>query len=1008
MRRVARLAGSSVFPWIAAFVALIASPLWIQVKADGETPPEPATEIIPRISTPAIIEEKPLSAPTLDIDLFTFLSDKDAQADSASDQVWTVKAAPGKKLLQLPILVEPGRGETVLEASTFKIRGGRFLAYKLSDETEKAVAGSEAERQIEEGLPPGTPRITRKVIVTPKGRVKWSMDRSIEYFGGTLKPDELYSYKIDYGLLEKKAPPRPAPIARNQGESAADYRVRKAAEDARNRAASNEYRDLQKEVRALPDDFEMPIPPRVWVLFEYHNDDIEITGPEPLPWALTQEQLETLREGMTPVQAEAGVAGGKARLPRFALDRIATMTVMASTDKNPYTARAISFVLSESRMVPYAEQGDTLYKLMELVLKSSDSTARQVVIKELARTVPPTQASIALSRIARKDMDTQTQMVWLKSLAKTDNAPGAPAPGPGGMGNTESGRAQAAQLQQMLNQVNELLASPKGPPPREVIELLIEHARGKPDTVDMTVDKVRFEAMPADRLDDAIVAVVSKASTEPVAAGWLDKKLIGSSDPKIIRRTLEVINKAGSGAASAASGVRPAEVLLDLTFGPGKASSKGAAGASITEPIRLTSTGHSLFRALQNGNAEIRALAWGALPRFTLDDQPAGNNPGTPSGPPIVRTDEGGETTPAQALLTAALAQNPTPLQAVDALARQRDTAAAAHAMVTLVIRAGTDASRRATRVLLRSKSDWPIDKALMAQGYSDRQAFAARTYENLTGKAPLVSGLMRQKVENNPLVEWFGKEIAGGKTPGTGEWASHAGGEDKLLDLVMSADPDLARGAMAALVAEAGGDDRIIQPLTQKLTQLPDTTLANLKTQWASARRDIYAMRLSRADGPYTLIVRVANQASTGAPGTPGMTPSGPPGAPPMGMPPGPVAPGGAKAENEKTGSGIADATEIELGIVQLQADGQSIKLANQALTLSVPSDKMAIRVDKPAELKNFSNAEIEKLAIDQVTAPVDLLPQQDGSWRGSFVLPPENRQAELVLVPASEEYRR
>src|SRR5688500_15244716 len=100
MRR-ARSAGSSVFLWIAALAAVVACPLWAQVKEDEETPSEPVT--IPRISGPAVTGEKPLAAPRIDIDLFTFLSSKDAQADTATDQVWTVKAAPGKRLFQLPI-----------------------------------------------------------------------------------------------------------------------------------------------------------------------------------------------------------------------------------------------------------------------------------------------------------------------------------------------------------------------------------------------------------------------------------------------------------------------------------------------------------------------------------------------------------------------------------------------------------------------------------------------------------------------------------------------------------------------------------------------------------------------------------------------------------------------------------------------------------------------------------------------------------------------------------------
>jgi hypothetical protein len=217
--------------------------------------------------------------------------------------------------------------------------------------------------------------------------------------------------------------------------------------------------------------------------------------------------------------------------------------------------------------------------------------------------------------------------------------------------------------------------------------------------------------------------------------------------------------------------------------------------------------------------------------------------------------------------------------------------------------------------------------------------------------------------------VGWLAREIGNGTLPAARAWAAPAGGEDKLLEMVTSSDADLAAGAVSALVWAAGGDDRLVQGLASKLRNLGDQSSANIKKEWTQAKRDIYALRLQRAAGSYRLSLRVGPAATkAGTPPTPGV--------------------------------GVQ---ELDLGQIQLQADGQTVKLANQSLTVSIPETHMAIRLEKPGELKNFPNDQLAALALEKVTQPVDLLPQTDGSWRGQFALA-DSRTADLWLQPAGQ----
>jgi hypothetical protein len=112
-------------------------------------------------------------------------------------------------------------------------------------------------------------------------------------------------------------------------------------------------------------------------------------------------------------------------------------------------------------------------------------------------------------------------------------------------------------------------------------------------------------------------------------------------------------------------------------------------------------------------------------------------------------------------------------------------------------------------------------------------------------------------------------------------------------------------------------------------------------------------------------------------------------------------VPPGPAPAPGTPGGEATAKASEdIDLGVIELKGDGQSIRMANDTVKLSIPNEQLAIRIDKPSDLKLFNNDRVGKLRLENAN-PVDLLPQPDGSWRGQMQLPDGGRY-EVVLQPA------
>ena len=93
-----------------------------------------------------------------------------------------------------------------------------------------------------------------------------------------------------------------------------------------------------------------------------------------------------------------------------------------------------------------------------------------------------------------------------------------------------------------------------------------------------------------------------------------------------------------------------------------------------------------------------------------------------------------------------------------------------------------------------------------------------------------------------------------------------------------------------------------------------------------------------------------------------------------------------------------------IDLGVVTLEADGQSVSLANNALALSLPQEQLALRIQNPGELKNFPDDKMAQLPLEMVNEPIDLTSWPNGSWQG-LVEMPDTRTAVISLEPERED---
>ena len=1031
------------------------------------------------------------------------------------------------------------------------------------------------------------PRFASKLTITPRSKVKWALERRIQ--GGELQDTgQLYPLLMNSQLLNAQNPnavqsqQMGGPAGR--GTSARGSSSRRGSssggnmptgrgmpggmpggagrgmpggtrggtgrampgrsgagsarlEAAQRKMAMENFRKLQKEVRALPKKFEADLPERIWAVFQVDmlEKDLNLQcGRFPsLNWKLSFDQFQVLQyvasQGLEPQYDYEDNA-------QFSPEQQACLFQLGelAKDESVPSRRAVAQVLHLARMGAYTEIGSPLYLLFQTLLESDDPQTRRMARDELVQTVPYNRATISLLKMVAKMSFADSDVGEKANILKAIMAGAIPT-----LANDPSGGMEVAA------RVNQDLADPKGPSPRDVLTSLIEQSRLYPEAAPVLADSIQFRRVTGDRLQEVLVCIVEHAGTDPLAAQWLDQQFLSSTSADMVRRSLQVIADADVGAQSVGSMMQ-----WGITKVLG-APARDTAGvkAKIVEKIPIHTVQHGMVRSLRHGDNKIRDLAWRALPQFKLPPMYDFEAEFQQQGDVGQTQDDRYEV-----IISAALDQSPTPTQIVPFLADQpqiivkeatemrdnpqsaygamqggygradlRGGDAAARAMgradpaaramargaprspasrsrnttarrgsvrgtragaavgmapigpgsmgpagfpsrsrgaaarpgvrpggmqpprgarrpggatarptdpsqhpdilkavgglVQIVISGSKDASEAAARAL-KGSEEWPIAEALMELGFGEREGFAMRTYTAFpsidgtqTLKAPLVTSVMRQRSDRNPVVAWFGKQLASDTLPDPSRWVeAFGGGEEEVLTLTVVSDRELAKGAVAVLVSSAGGDDRTARQFADELRAMKGSDVEKVKKAWDDKRRELFTRKVTEVQGPYRLLLRIgpesaeatrrAQEAATaamakarggppGGMGGPGGMASGPP--PGMQRPamPRPGIPGYRGATQEE--QPVEFEQEIDLGIIHLKVDGDRVSFGNDNLAVSIHKSKAAISILKPSDFKNFENEDVAKLELDNVDYAVDMKLQPDGSWKGVFNTAPE-----------------
>jgi len=872
---------------------------------------------------------------TFELDFNELLMSSRVTTNSWKDAVYTIEAQPSRRLVQVPLKVDVSDLSEPIEISDpyLDLKGGRFLMWSLLGHSEQRNFDNEPVKRLsgrataEDGttrpLTDQMPYVARSITLTPNGKVQWEVERFMP--NSTTENDEnLYVMLVDRQKLRELHPGQPPKVDRKTGESSREYGMRQSQAYGEYRVKVTAFRDLQQQVRELPETFEADLPDTIWAIYELPSfrNELHFTGPEPLPWQISVNGLNTVRKLVGSAEKRNDDQGALEEA------RIAAQLAAIANDNHPYSHRVVANVMSRRGMISRVQPGSQAYSLALSILNGPDPVASNIVLKEAVTTIPPTAATRALLSQATTKLDPETKLLSLK----------------GALSFPEDEEPNIASV---VSSVNTALQDINGAPADMVLAEVFDSVQEQPDVASALLGRIRFDALPDRRRAEAIAEIISRSPDSPLAQLWLDRQLLSSPDPTIVTQTLDMIVAADAGGTV----VKPAvSGMLNLVFG--KPAEDGGAvdtpSATLEAPIPVTSVNHALFRTLRSGDPQIRGLAWRALPAFGFTSDAAGGN----------------DRDAYSMLVSTALDQRSTPVSAVPFLLNQPDEQRAIRELVRLVNAATFEASKAASAALMGSSLE-PLNRALVNLSLGDRQGFANRMYRNAFGVEPMVTGLLRHRLDNNRTIRWFAQQLSEGVLPAPRQWGeAYEQDEAALLELATSQDDELAMGAVATLVAMAGGREADVSPALQALRDIPDGGMEAMRDQWRSIRKGIYADRLAQAEGSYQLVLQVT-------PGSGGMFDSGP-----------------------------APQEPIVIAIVQFEADGNRIGFANGSVELGIPDGFLAIRVKDPAQLKNFPNEQLLDIPLEDATNNVDLLPERGGVWAGSFDMPGGAR-GQLSLVP-------
>jgi hypothetical protein len=948
------------------------------------------------------------------IDLEAVLNAPTPGVPNQDDPVWRLTPDPGRRFFALPLILHPQQQPVELDGNLVGIRSGRFIAFQLPTEQGPRLEQQVADQlRITAPLPEGVTfrpsLLFRSAILGPAGDLSWRIDRNIPS-AQVNDNKNLFLFKIRLDQLQQYDPGKPPHLTRSQGEEQRTFNERRRQEELLWRAKADLFRELRRLALAAPEDLSLPpplaaggassdpTPPaahRVLAIIDQPERQafLVLNQPPLEEWTVKFDDLDALRRLAKPhsanqevdkqLEADALIAGGLLRL------------------KHPLSQRLVAHAVATGNLAGVAGSDDPTHHLLSALLGGDDVLARRETVHALVAVHPPTPVTIDLLHQAAITLDPATRLVALRGLLQIESA-------------------QPEQTAKLADAVGALLADPDGPDVGETLDLIFDVTTARPELTALFIaGRIEFAKLPQARRAQAVGHCLQRAGRDPLANAWVQLQLLGSSDPAVVRATLELLSRARVREVGPNAGPAPfaelARLALRRAFGPGTSQAQGFSPApgsppaalpptlQLSQRLALDSPRHPLFRSLASGDPQWRDVAWNALSAFSPRIGPRSDalTPAPGNAPaPGSASATGSESTTAitpgmfpgfaaaaavlppadlpgawDLLLQLAASQRPGPIPIVAFIARAADAdpARAAWALVSLMIDADAPLAVAAMRQLQLSRLD--LEPTFLALTPERRFAFAQRLYRlQRPLEASAFVGLLRYEPLAEKLARWFAQHAADRSLPTGKQWARQVESDDVLLEAALSTDKDIALAAAAALALGVGGDEIAGAELARVFAQVNLRNTDALRLEWQNAQHAIFLDQLHQRTGSYRLELILFK-------------------------PPAP-APGTAPSSPANLGMG----TTLTLGTVELVADGPNIALGARSLSLAPLAERIGIRMERLTELKNFPNPEVADLPLELVDPQALDLPLQDDDAFAGQVRLPDARTLRVQLTPVSQ----
>lgn len=947
--------------------AVPAAPVDAPVPAEPAGPAEPAEDLGPM---------------TIEIDLERLLFDK--QGNNFQDPVWRLTPRPGKRILLIPFTVDNVHRTNKLSRFPISVRTGRLIGFVIpkpdatnrstdsvdlnsviraapgdlqamlfdrnqDDAAEQQTNGSPAEDQAKP-TPENAPRLAREITLHADGTVRWEMDRG--FSGGEAQAaseQNLYGYKIDPEALRDAQPEKAERITRNEGEDSRDYALRKREQQLAEREKVNAYRELRDSLRNLPESFSEPRPSVLYAAMEVPGDgELSFQGPSPLPWTLDEKNIELFEK----------LASGGA-LFRDGQNEDLAGSVVTMIGKHPLDARAIAIATMRSKLAGQVQADDPGYEIITRLLQSNDKPTRRIALYSVATVTPPTLASARLIGVAGEAaLGEERKMLSFASLSK--------------LFTTQADNPDNART--LIDRVSQAITDPDGPSAPRIIEKVLDSLGttaniGRQQTdqaaTDVMIKEIDLSGVTPEEAPGVITAIVERAPTNPVAAGWVDRQLLGSTDNDIVNQTLSQLYEAKIEMPKPAEFVQ--QGTADVEAEPEPAIDAGT--LILRGTIPMTRPDHALLGRFDSADDLQQAAAWAVLGRFHLA-LPKAEGPTTGPG-----TNQDASEDPTLVLFDAILAKanqrEKLPASVVAFIVHQQDPVLSEPANNRFVKLLSTPGLQEKTaRAALAAYVATPdrFSPAIGALSSKDQWALMETMYRSQDQEPPLMAGMIADKGTTLQWLTGYVKEQ--GQLPTTDAWAERAVtlGDSAFISTAASADMTLCTAAAAAMVMSVGGDEQQEQSFAQTVALMEARTSEEVTKQWEQVRGKIFAASYKRAQGTYLLVTTLRE----------------------------------APAVGTDDAAEPAPGKRIDLGVVEFRAEGVELSLSVEAIKLSPADGQLGIQIDTPAALRSFDKPELSKIAPEHLGKSIVLLPEAGDIWAGEVSLP-DGRTLIVSLEPAN-----